>query len=261
MPIETLCQTCNNRLRVADEHAGKLARCPKCQSVYTVPTPQTASSAGANVGLLDQWRLKTADGNVYGPVPRADIDRWLTEGRVTPDSQLLQAGTDNWRSAREVYPQLASAGFAAAAAPANSTLSSSYAPAGSAFASEYGGSASTQPSGGNPFATTNPFSDRSVQPNPYAGTIHGGVPNNFGRYYKPHRGVMILVLGILGLTVCGLLGLPAAFMGLTDLREMNAGRMDPSGKGLTIAGMVMGWVCVGLFALGVLIALFAVIAS
>jgi hypothetical protein len=70
-----------------------------------------------------------------------------------------------------------------------------------------------------------------------------------------------LVLGILGLTLCGLIGIPAAFMGMSDLREMNAGRMDPSGKGLTIAGMIMGWICVALFALGILIFLVSIIAG
>ena len=37
MVIETRCQTCARILAVADEHAGKLARCPSCQTQYTVP--------------------------------------------------------------------------------------------------------------------------------------------------------------------------------------------------------------------------------
>jgi hypothetical protein len=262
MPIETICQTCNNRLRVADEHAGKLARCPKCQSVYTVPTPQAAGSAGAmSSSAVDQWRLKTADGMIYGPVPRADMDRWLTEGRVTPDSQLLQEGTDKWRWAKEVYPQLATAGFAAPAPTTTSSLSSAYAPTSASFSDQYGAKADRPSTGGNPFAASNPFSESTVQQNPYSAPTYGGSTFNVGRPYQPHRGVLILILGILGLTVCGLIGLPAAFMGLADLREINAGRMDPSGKGLTIAGMVMGWICVGLFALGILIVLLGVLAG
>ena len=245
MPIETICQTCSNRLRVADEHAGKLARCPKCQSVYTVP--QAPGSAGPLSSFqsasapIDQWRLKTPDGMIYGPVTRADMDRWQTEGRVTPDSQLLQEGTEKWQHASQVYPQLAVA-----------PMSSSYAPADASFNRQYGAPASTQPSGGNPFAGANPFSESSVQQNPFSAPASSGMTQGFGRYYRPHRGVLVLVLGILGLTVCGLIGIPAAFMGLTDLREMNAGRMDPSGKGMTIAGMVMGWVCLAIFALVVL---------
>lgn len=265
MPIETICQTCNNRLRVADEHAGKLARCPKCQSVYTVPTPQAAGGFGASVSAAggsasgsDQWRLRTADGMVYGPVSRADLDRWLVEGRVTADSHLLQDGAAQWVHASQVYPQLATA------SRSGSTLSSAYAPAGASFGSQYGGVPSPQATAGNPFggsSGSNPFSEASVAQNPYGSPAYGGMQGPYQSFARPHRGALVLVLGILGLTACALIGIPAAFLGMSDLREMNAGRMDPSGKGLTIAGMVMGLICCAMFALGFLLMLFVIIAG
>jgi hypothetical protein len=255
---------------VADEHAGKLARCPKCQSVYTVPTPGQLSgfateklSASGSPGPIDQWRLKTADGMIYGPVPRADMDRWLTEGRVTPDSQLLQEGSEKWQWAGQVYPQLAASGFGPATP--GSSLASAYAPAAQPFGNASAGSAfnpgATNPSTGNPFGQANPFSESSVQQSPYSMPAYGGMPQQFNRHYKPHRGVLILVLGILGLSICGLIGFGAAFMGLADLKEINAGRMDPSGKGLTIAGMILGWIAVGIVALSFLFVMFAIIAG
>jgi hypothetical protein len=57
---------------------------------------------------------------------------------------------------------------------------------------------------------------------------------------KPHRGTLILVLGILGIVMCGLIGIPAWIMGNADLREMDAGRMDPSGRSTTNAGKICG---------------------
>lgn len=39
MPIETSCDGCGQKLRVQDVHAGKLARCPACNSIYRVPIP------------------------------------------------------------------------------------------------------------------------------------------------------------------------------------------------------------------------------
>ncbi|MBN2182674.1 MAG: hypothetical protein JW715_12250, partial [Sedimentisphaerales bacterium] len=48
---------------------------------------------------------------------------------------------------------------------------------------------------------------------------------------KPHRGTLILILGILGLVCCVICGIIAWVMGNTDLREIDAGRMDPSGRG------------------------------
>ena len=82
---------------------------------------------------------------------------------------------------------------------------------------------------------------------------------------KPHRGVLILVLGIVGLVIpllgsfccgfcCGFLGIAgctgcicgiiAWVMANKDLKEMAAGRMDPTGRGLTQAGKVCGIISV-----------------
>jgi len=57
---------------------------------------------------------------------------------------------------------------------------------------------------------------------------------------KPHRGTMILVLGILGLVVCSPLAIAAWVMGSGDLKEMDAGTMDPAGRGNTQAGKICG---------------------
>ena len=57
---------------------------------------------------------------------------------------------------------------------------------------------------------------------------------------KPHRGTLILVLGILGIIVCGPLAIAAWVMGAGDLKEMDAGTMDPSGRGATQAGKICG---------------------
>jgi hypothetical protein len=59
---------------------------------------------------------------------------------------------------------------------------------------------------------------------------------------KPHRGTLILVLGILGLVVCGPAGIAAWVMGANDLKEMEAGTMDPSGRGTTQAGKICGMI-------------------
>ena len=57
---------------------------------------------------------------------------------------------------------------------------------------------------------------------------------------KPHRGVLILVFGILGITVCGIFGPVAWIMGKADMNEFRAGTMDPSGEQLTNIGRILG---------------------
>ena len=72
---------------------------------------------------------------------------------------------------------------------------------------------------------------------------------------KPHRGTMILVFGILGLLLCQVFGIVAWVMGSADLKEMDAGTMDPSGRGTTQAGKICGIVATVLMILGVLAAI------
>ena len=53
---------------------------------------------------------------------------------------------------------------------------------------------------------------------------------------------MVLTLGILAL-VCNFLfvpGIMAWILGRSDIKAMDAGRMDPEGRGMTTAGMVLG---------------------
>ncbi len=70
---------------------------------------------------------------------------------------------------------------------------------------------------------------------------------------KPHRGTTILVLGIIGIACCMICGIIAWIMGNNDLKEMDAGIMDPEGRGITQAGKICGMVSVGLNIIGLLI--------
>ena len=75
----------------------------------------------------------------------------------------------------------------------------------------------------------------------------------------PHRGVVVLVLGILGLVVCFICGIIAWVMGNNDLREMDAGAMDPTGRGLTQAGKICGMISVILAIIGIVFGLLMIV--
>src|SRR5439155_20145392 len=62
------------------------------------------------------------------------------------------------------------------------------------------------------------------------------------RWRQPHRGTLILVLGILSLVVCSPLGIAAWVMGNNDLKAMRRGEMDRSGEGTTQAGRICGMI-------------------
>ena len=78
---------------------------------------------------------------------------------------------------------------------------------------------------------------------------------------QPHRGTVILVLGILGLVMCGPIGIIAWIMGKSDLDAMRRGVMDPSGQGMTNAGYILGIIATVLTLLGVAVVILAVLAS
>ena len=52
------------------------------------------------------WNLKVKDGEVYGPVPRSQLDQWYAEERITADCRVLQQEADQWQWATDLYPDL-----------------------------------------------------------------------------------------------------------------------------------------------------------
>jgi predicted Zn finger-like uncharacterized protein len=84
-------------------------------------------------------------------------------------------------------------------------------------------------------------------------------PRRRRRNFAPHRGGTILTFGIIslvGMIFClplAILGIPALIMGLSDLRAMREQRMDPDGRGMTIAGLVMGAVSTALLVVGAIL--------
>lgn len=59
----------------------------------------------------------------------------------------------------------------------------------------------------------------------------------------PHRGALVLIFGLVGILMgCPLFSALAWILGSRDLREIRAGRMDRSGEGVTLIGMVLGMI-------------------
>jgi hypothetical protein len=79
---------------------------------------------------------------------------------------------------------------------------------------------------------------------------------------KAHRGTLILILGILGIFCCGIFtAIPAWIMGSADLKEMEAGTMDPAGRGNTNAGKICGMVGCILTVVGIVLQVILMVLS
>jgi hypothetical protein len=166
VPIELTCNGCGQTLRVPDEHAGKQARCPKCQTVQPIPAAPTS----------------------YGGYPPG------------PAAPQFPASPPPGQKSPPPYPSAS----------------------------------------GNPYADAPPAGSQ----NPYAPSSPASYAPPYGirtrSWSKPHQGNTILTLGILSIVCCAIMGPIAWIMGQSDLKEIDRGAMDPSGRGTTQAGMILG---------------------
>jgi hypothetical protein len=79
------------------------------------------------------------------------------------------------------------------------------------------------------------------------------------RDVEPHRGTLILVLGILSLVLGGfgiIFGPIAWIMGSNDLAKIRSGQMDPDGESLTNAGRICGMIGTIVIGLGSVLCMF-----
>ncbi len=230
MAIETTCAGCGKTLAVGDEFAGRQARCPACGQIYTVPLTPVAgpltpaagpltqpaagppdlpdlsntsdaftgssadrlgstSAAAGSTGAAAQFWMITPEQAQYGPVDRANLNRWFSEGRVGPGYQIRQGEFGPWQSAEYFRPQ-------------------------------------ANPTSANPYAATSSYPT--------------GPASTLGGYLNADQSSTVLVLGILAWFVCPICGLVAWIMGHNGLKDMAAGRMDPSNRGIMQAGYYLG---------------------
>ena len=138
MPIEFPCPACQKKLKTPQKYAGKKVKCPYCQASVRVagerpeassalvspfaksggssqvappPPPQQGAATApkqpaATSSGKREWHVMTDDNDTYGPVSRAELERWVTEGRLDDTCQVLCEGWEQWQWADEVFPEL-----------------------------------------------------------------------------------------------------------------------------------------------------------
>jgi hypothetical protein len=214
--MEIGCPTCGRTLRLAEEHAGKQIRCPACQQISIAPG-------------------KTEfDGNEPAAVENVTVGSATTWHLRMPEGPIY--GPIDWTEV------LAWAGEGRINGDCE-------------LADERSGpwrkAVDVLP------PSVLPRSEPAVAAAPAAYPFGGGAPafSTSSTYVAPHRGGLVLVLGLLSWVACPLVSFAAWVMGSHDLREMRAGRMDRSGESATFVGMIFGMIISGLWLLaGVVLA-------
>lgn len=82
-------------------------------------------------------------------------------------------------------------------------------------------------------------------------------PADPSRYPEPSQATAVLVLGILGIVLCGILAPFAWVMGNRELEAIDAGRRNPQNRGTANAGRILGIIGTVLLAVAILVVLFA----
>jgi len=77
-------------------------------------------------------------------------------------------------------------------------------------------------------------------------------PSESGAYPESSQATTALVLGILGVVVCGILAPIAWSMGTKELEAIDGGRRPPQNRGTANAGRILGIVGTVLLAIGII---------
>lgn len=94
----------------------------------------------------------------------------------------------------------------------------------------------------------------SMPPPPPSGPSYGAP---YGGAPQPHpKGTLVLVVGIIGLFICGIILGPIAWIqGKNALDEIDRNPTAYSNRGMVQAGMILGIVATALWVLGLLLSL------
>lgn len=183
---------------------------------------------------MSQWHCMV-QGQQYGPVDDAAIREWIKSGRVQPSDHVWTEGMAQWQPASQV-----------------AALSDAFADPSREQGAAQSGPAPVE-------GLYQPPQPQQPQGAQYpTGQDTGYTPT---RPLKPHRGTLILVLGILSVVLCccGPMGIVTMVLAKGDLKQMDQGLMDPSGRGSTQAGFIMGLIVTILFVVNIILRVLGVV--
>jgi predicted Zn finger-like uncharacterized protein len=269
------CPSCSDKLRVPDELQGQKVRCPSCSTTFdAVATPPgedrgskiedrgTSPPASEAPGTSNGWKELPLELAGDGPAP-APPSPPATPGLVGAVEIKLSLDDEESGSPRRDVPM---------SPPESEPPAQPERPVPPPRLADEHDDLRTCPSCGKSL-------HRDATRCYHCGESLGRMPrltrDPVRRDCEPHRGSVILTLGIISLVTVAIclapvgvaLGLTAWIMGGADLRKIRAKQMDPEGYGTTQAGWVCGIIGTALNTLVTLgcalyfLAIFAVIGS
>jgi predicted Zn finger-like uncharacterized protein len=222
------CPSCSRKLRVPDELAGQTVKCPTCNETFALieepavesPAPPASSDAVPANKSDQQPGLPQ---NPSPDAPRPSEETAPVETKEEKDREPAGSGHAGVHDPRRALP------------PGEDLMPCPY--CGEPIAKDAARCRYCGENLGEEEEEDRPW-EREFRP--YRGAR---------RDSEPHRGTLILTLGIVSIVIglfwfisfIGLgLGITAWIMGYRDMKKMRANQMDPQGYGTTQAGLICG---------------------
>lgn len=174
------------------------------------------------------------DNAQHGPVSDLEIRNLIATNQITQDTVIWREGMSDWLPLKDVQDFQPSQ----TSSQQNANTESS----------------SSSPINSTPNRTNNPYTSPQTQ---------AGISS---QTTTPTDGLSIasLVLGIVSIMSCyvwGLFAIPAVIFGHMSLKKINTSPTPVAGKGMAIAGLVMGYIGIALQFLIIVIFIFAIVGS
>lgn len=100
-----------------------------------------------------------------------------------------------------------------------------------------------------------------VRPAILDGMTQPDFPTGSGAYPEASQATTVLVLGILGIVICGILAPFAWSMGNKELAAIDAGRRPPDQRSTANAGRILGIIGTVLLGIGIVVVLLVLVGS
>ncbi len=210
MPVILDCPNCPRKLRVPDELLGTRVQCPSCGTAFDAPGGPTAPDLRHDAGRSEHGDTLAPPGPPPLPDQPPPIPGTAGETCATPPpvpEPPVKLALEEERTTREPRAVL--------------------------------------PIGEPPGKAPRRRESRDEDDEDYEDDRPWERRRAVRRDCEPHRGGVVLALGIVSIVLAGLpivgiaLGIAAWVMGQRDLRKIRARTMDPEGSGTTQAG----WIC------------------
>ena len=253
MPINFGCPGCGKTLRVGDENAGKLARCPDCGAVATIPAASANGGIAPNPDIASNpssFPAPQAQPEPPNPRPSSDSNPSLRETALHPgsnsgvNSASWMMRTENGKAYGPVTKSTLDEWYQQGRIASFHFISSDHAQTWMASSDAYPQlrqtAATFQPSSpGASARSTNPFGDAPAT-TPYSAYAAPRAPiGPMGSGLPPGQGGLLLTLAILGFACCPVFSVVALILGIRELNEVSAGRLRPEAKGLAMASVII----------------------